>query len=194
MEPFTIGRNEKNHYTLSHKTVSGVHAEVEISDDFKSFVLKDLDSSNGTKVNGRKIVTKILQKKDKIEFGETKVLGKDLISRVYKYVIKNRQDFSGEFGELKMVEKNYKSRKDSIRKYFKLQSLAIRILITAFVIVLINVLKIEREIKTILTISAGLLGTVLATLSASEKNKTNAWKSFRITIISTLYAPNAKWT
>ncbi len=171
MEAFTIGRNEKNHLALNHKTVSGVHAEVEISEDFKSFLLKDLDSSNGTRVNGRRIVTKNLQKKDKIEFGEEKILGKDLISQVEKYVLKNRQDFSEEFGNLKLVERNFKTKKDSIRKYFKLQSLGIRILITAFVIVLINVLKIEREIKTILTISAGLLGTVLATLSASEKKQ-----------------------
>lgn len=171
MEPFTIGRNEKNHFALNHKTVSGVHAEVEISEDFKTFVLKDLDSSNGTKVNGRRIVTKNIQKKDRIEFGEAKVLGKDLVSQVEKYVLKNRQDFSEEFGGLKSVEKNFKTKKDSIRKYFKLQSLGIRILITVLVILIIRVLEIEKDLKTMLTISAGLLGTVLATLSASEKKQ-----------------------
>jgi hypothetical protein len=172
MEPFTIGRNEKNHLALNHKTVSGVHAEVEISDDFKSFVLKDLDSSNGTKVNGRRIVTKILQKKDNIAFGETKILGKELLAKVNKYVLKNRQDFSQEFSQLSSVEKNYKSKKDSIRKYFRLQSLVIRILITAIVILVINYIpNIDQELKKILTISAGLFGTVLATLSASEKKQ-----------------------
>ncbi|MEO0570217.1 MAG: FHA domain-containing protein [Bacteroidota bacterium] len=193
MEPFTIGRNEKNHYALNHKTVSGVHAEVAISNDFKSFVLKDLDSSNGTKVNGRRIVTKILQAKDKIEFGETKVLGKDLIARVNKYVIKNRQDFSTEFSELKMVEKNFKTKKDSIRKYFKLQSLGIRILITAFVIVLINnVLEVDREVKTILTISAGLMGTVLATLSATEKKQNERLEELQDNYYLSFLCPKCK--
>lgn len=169
MEAFIIGRNENNNYTIHDQTVSSVHAEIQISDDFTTFILKDLDSSNGTKVNGRNILTKNLEKKDKIEFGDAEILGKDLIAQVEKYVLKNRQDFSNEFKKLQSVESHFKSKRDSIRKYFKLQSLGVRILITVIVIVLINVLEIEKEVKTILTISAGLLGTVLATLSASEK-------------------------
>lgn len=192
MEPFTIGRNEKNHLALNHKTVSGVHAEVVISDDFKSFLLKDLDSSNGTKVNGRRIVTKSLQKKDKIEFGEAKVLGKDLVSQVEKYVLKHRQDFSEEFSNLKSVEKDFKTKKDSIRKYFRLQSLGIRILITALVIVVINKVLVDPELKKILTISAGLLGTVLATLSASEKKQNERLEELQDNFYLSFLCPKCK--
>ena len=38
MKTFTIGRNENNDYKIDNNTVSGNHAELQIADDFKTFV------------------------------------------------------------------------------------------------------------------------------------------------------------
>lgn len=193
MKAFTIGKNENNHLTLTNNTVSGIHAEVEISNDFKSFFLKDLDSSNGTMVNGRRIRSKKLHKNDKIQIGEERLLGVQLLDQVEKYVLKNRQNFSSEFSNLKDIEQHFKSKKDRIRKYFKLQSLVVRILITAFVIILINVLKLENNIKTPLMVSAGLLGTILATLSASEKKQNERLEELQDNFYLNFLCPKCKF-
>ncbi len=51
--PFTVGRRPGCSQQLSVKTVSGNHAELAM--DGNSLILKDLNSTNGTYVNGRRI-------------------------------------------------------------------------------------------------------------------------------------------
>ena len=48
----TIGRANDNDIGLNVKTVSGYHCKICIEDG--QFILRDLDSTNGTKVNGTK--------------------------------------------------------------------------------------------------------------------------------------------
>ena len=49
--PFTVGRNAENSLTLANSTVSGYHAELVLVDN--DIFVRDLDSTNGTLLNGR---------------------------------------------------------------------------------------------------------------------------------------------
>jgi EAL domain-containing protein (putative c-di-GMP-specific phosphodiesterase class I) len=51
--PFVVGRRQNVSLALSSKTVSGLHAEITESDG--ALLLRDLDSTNGTYVNGQRI-------------------------------------------------------------------------------------------------------------------------------------------
>lgn len=53
--PFTIGRRPDASLTISSPTISNLHAELELRDE--SLILRDLGSTNGTFVNGRRIVS-----------------------------------------------------------------------------------------------------------------------------------------
>jgi hypothetical protein len=64
----TIGRKETNYYTLNHVTISGNHAEIRFLEG--KYFVKDLNSTNGIRVNGRKIVEQELKHGDVVEFGE----------------------------------------------------------------------------------------------------------------------------
>jgi hypothetical protein len=64
----TIGRKESNYYHIKHNTVSGNHAEIRFADD--KYILVDLNSSNGTLVNGRKISEQVLKHGDVVQFGQ----------------------------------------------------------------------------------------------------------------------------
>ncbi len=66
--PFSIGRSSKNDLCLSDPTVSGRHAElVELAD---SFLVRDLDSTNGTFLNGRRVERhEIVGPNDVLQFG-----------------------------------------------------------------------------------------------------------------------------
>lgn len=50
-----IGRHADNDLVVSHKSISRFHAELVWDEGAATPVLKDLDSANGTKVNGRKL-------------------------------------------------------------------------------------------------------------------------------------------
>ncbi|NRA96145.1 MAG: FHA domain-containing protein [Planctomycetes bacterium] len=63
----SVGRNAKHMLVLKHKSVSGDHAE--IVRDGSSCTLRDLDSSNGTFVEGRKVMEAELQSGDAVRFG-----------------------------------------------------------------------------------------------------------------------------
>src|SRR5690606_20305899 len=67
-ERITIGRRPANDIHIDNLAVSGEHASVLTigSDSF----LEDLDSSNGTMINGKAIKKHILQHSDVIEIGK----------------------------------------------------------------------------------------------------------------------------
>ena len=65
--PFVIGRREDLTLSLSYRTVSGVHAE--IVEAGKSLVLRDLGSTNGTYVNGKRVTEPVeLREDDLVQF------------------------------------------------------------------------------------------------------------------------------
>ena len=67
----TIGRANDNDIVLKVKTISGYHCK--ISNEKGQFVLRDLDSTNGTKVNGRKVKRAIIKPGKKIELSSVKI-------------------------------------------------------------------------------------------------------------------------
>lgn len=63
----TIGRAPDNAIVLDDASVSGRHAHIELNGE--TFRLKDLASTNGTRVNGLPITETILRFDDRIRFG-----------------------------------------------------------------------------------------------------------------------------
>lgn len=66
--PLRIGRDPASGLRLNHETVSRVHAE--LSRQGGMWVLRDLGSTNGTTVNGRRVVgAAVVREGDQIGFG-----------------------------------------------------------------------------------------------------------------------------
>lgn len=63
--PFRIGRRSGLSLTLSHQTVSGLHAEIDLRD--QQLFVRDLHSTNGTFINGTQL------------FGEQEIFENDLL-------------------------------------------------------------------------------------------------------------------
>jgi len=70
--PITIGREEGNSIQLNDERVSRYH--VKIQEDNTKLVLTDLESTNGTKVNGEDIQLRILRFGDMITLGRSVLL------------------------------------------------------------------------------------------------------------------------
>jgi pSer/pThr/pTyr-binding forkhead associated (FHA) protein len=67
-DSLTIGRNDSNDIVVDNLAVSGLHARIDKSGD--SYILTDLQSTNGTFVNDKMITSHKLQHKDKITVGK----------------------------------------------------------------------------------------------------------------------------
>ena len=65
--PVTIGREEDNTVRLNDERVSRFHAKVQ--EDGGRVILTDLDSTNGTRVNGRPVAARVLRPGDQIALG-----------------------------------------------------------------------------------------------------------------------------
>ena len=66
-ELITIGRAPDNTIVIDDPSVSSRHAQLELSGE--TYRLKDLESTNGTRVNGIPITETVLRFEDRIRFG-----------------------------------------------------------------------------------------------------------------------------
>lgn len=67
--PVTIGRERENVISLNDEQVSRFHAKIQQSDG--NLIFTDLDSTNGTRVNGRPAKLRVLLPGDQIHIGRT---------------------------------------------------------------------------------------------------------------------------
>jgi len=67
-----IGRNPKTDITLLDENISREHAIVLFDEENEGYTIEDLQSSNGTKVNGKRIRSAELADADEIEIGSTR--------------------------------------------------------------------------------------------------------------------------
>ena len=73
-EPITVGRDPKNDIVLDDRRVSRRHAEVRLR--LGRYTLYDLQSTNGTFVNGRRIAEMVLSDEDRIAIGGAELVVK----------------------------------------------------------------------------------------------------------------------
>lgn len=79
-ESITIGRNEDNVITVDNLAVSGYHARIDAAG--QDYILTDLQSTNGTFVNDKKVVSHKLAHGDNVIVGKHRIIfvgaGKDI--------------------------------------------------------------------------------------------------------------------
>jgi pSer/pThr/pTyr-binding forkhead associated (FHA) protein len=66
-EAITIGRGADNTIVVNDPSISTHHAQLLLEGD--TYRLKDLDSTNGTRVNGKPVTETVLHLEDRIRFG-----------------------------------------------------------------------------------------------------------------------------
>ena len=71
-EPLLLGRDPQNDLVLDDRRVSRKHAEIRLR--LGRYTLYDLQSTNGTYVNGRRVAEKVLDDGDKISLGGVELI------------------------------------------------------------------------------------------------------------------------
>ncbi|HJU70271.1 MAG TPA: FHA domain-containing protein [Paucimonas sp.] len=72
-ERISIGRRPHNDVVLTHITISGEHAAIITMRNGNDVCLEDLDSTNGTQVNGQPVKKHFLQDRDVIELAHYRI-------------------------------------------------------------------------------------------------------------------------
>ena len=70
-EEVVIGRNPTTDITLLDEGISREHALILYDEDVPGFVIEDLASTNGTKLNGKRVRSAPLAEGDQIQIGQT---------------------------------------------------------------------------------------------------------------------------
>jgi hypothetical protein len=68
----TVGRVEDNKVQIEHASVSGHHALLKL--EAMDYIIRDLESTNGTRINGEKIVQQKLRRNDILRLGNIELL------------------------------------------------------------------------------------------------------------------------
>lgn len=110
----TIGRSNNNIVQIKNATISGSHCEIQRV-SANSFLLVDLNSTNGTIVNNRKIKRKIISIEDEIQLGSFKLK----LEKIYPSLKKKEEeipktDYVKEFSKLEQVWNTYQKDKLTI--------------------------------------------------------------------------------
>lgn len=71
-DELTLGRSSDNKVVINNATVSSHHASIKREGD--NYVLRDLGSTNGTRVNSREVKEAILRPKDLIQVGSVEFM------------------------------------------------------------------------------------------------------------------------
>ncbi len=71
-EETLIGRNPTTDVTLLDENISREHALILFDADADSYTIEDLQSTNGTKVNGKGVRSHVLEPGDEIQVGHTR--------------------------------------------------------------------------------------------------------------------------
>ena len=115
-KPLTIGRSSENNVKVPNPTVSGRHCTIE-QIAANSFLLIDEGSTNGTRVNNRRIRRKIVNRNDKITLGSFTLQ----LEKLYPHLRQASQpqadpavDYTEKFRELKEVWDTYQQAKTQI--------------------------------------------------------------------------------
>ena len=70
-DEIVIGRNPTTDITLLDEGISREHAVILYDPDALAYVIEDLQSTNGTKLNGKRIRSAPLNEGDEIQIGQT---------------------------------------------------------------------------------------------------------------------------
>ena len=67
-----LGRGPENHCQIDHPTVSSLHCEVVLSED--TMVVRDCNSTNGTYVNGQRVIEAALHAGETFQLGDVELV------------------------------------------------------------------------------------------------------------------------
>lgn len=212
----TLGRAADNMFVIDQPAVSGHHAVITMLGP-EQFSIEDLDSTNGTFVNGNKIKSANISLHDKVKLGNVeislaKVFGIEKapsgnaarnivnpnlvnINPTIKQKIPN--DFRQEFASLRQIFHQYTLKRQEIIKKYNMKMVTTRIVISVLLglasyVVISNVSDPESPIKYIVSPLVMGLTMGVSMMAGNNPKKEEELKALKIELFRNYVCPNPK--
>lgn len=104
----SIGSSPDNEIRFQHPSISGHHALLHV--DGGIVKIEDLNSANGTKVNGQVIHEAMITSDDQIMFGNYDLPANELFEKIKTHTTNQKVDYSEEYREVLNVFKEYRKK------------------------------------------------------------------------------------
>ncbi|NDI17497.1 MAG: FHA domain-containing protein [Verrucomicrobia bacterium] len=91
-----VGRIDGNEVQVVHGSISSRHAELVL--EGQEYRVRDLESTNGTRVNDEKITTAVLQDRDRLQFGQVSFRYEGAVARAALALPAAGRGFQAEIG------------------------------------------------------------------------------------------------
>lgn len=128
---FKIGRGANNDFVITDESVSIDHAVIEFEEE--TVTLSDLNSKNGTFVNGIRIFKKIINFDESFRFGLAEISGIEIKTKINESAIEPESsakiNFSEEFNKLEDLYNEYQKKLNKLNRNAKNKPLMIRLVI-----------------------------------------------------------------
>lgn len=190
-----IGSANDNDIILDHPSITRHHAIVTIKDD-KHYVLRDLKSKNGIRVNNRRVRQARIDKDDKIYLGEHMVENDLFFSKIKQLHNETRKDFTEEYIDVFKEFKKYEQKKNKIMQPPWLPIL-IRIgpgVIFIFILIVFPKGILDNNLRIILIMLTGIISTVTATFSSRSSRKRDKLDQLKLEYEDVLICPKCNVT
>jgi len=107
----TLGSRADNDFSYQSPSVSGYHAVLKIENSV--VIIEDLNSTNGTYINGKPVKESILKSDDKLELGVFEVPVDELFKTINSLELQDKKEFSQEYNIMLSNFKIYRKKKNS---------------------------------------------------------------------------------
>jgi hypothetical protein len=167
--------NIHNQVKINDKSVSRNHLEVTKIDNETLFV-KDLNSTNGTYINGIEIVESYFRSDQTIKIGHQTYTGFEFFRKVAPHFIERRVIWAKEFKELEPKFMKYEKKKMKINQAYQNKTNILRGFMLIFILMIFfffgESMGITSEHRIFFSIGGGIIAGILAPKMIS-KDKIN---------------------
>ena len=183
-EIYTIGRAADNRVKIDSPDVGRYHARLTVND--AGVFLEDLDSINGTYVNGFRIKEAMLNCRDQITLGKKHVVNPEYLASLFRKInpAVDPNDYKKEFLELKYIYNNYQ--KDKQKAMLRHQNMinwrrfaVVTIPSVLFIILAHFVWKLDKAYFPIYITLSAALGCLLPFFNTENKRGIYLEREFR---------------
>ena len=102
-----VGRVDGNEVQVVHGSISSRHAELVL--DGVEYRVRDLESTNGTRVNDEKIMEALLQDRDRLQFGQIPFRYEGAVPRAALALPQSGASFQMEIGVEEGIPENFRN-------------------------------------------------------------------------------------
>ncbi len=102
-----VGRIDGNEIQIVHGSISSRHAELVI--DGAEYRVRDLESTNGTRVNDEKVTEVLLQDRDRLQFGQVPFRYEGAVARAALALPQTGSGFRLELGVEEGIPENFRN-------------------------------------------------------------------------------------